>query len=118
MKILPADKIREADAYTIRTEPIPSTDLMERAATACYYWLIDHLSHEHEIFVAAGTGNNGGDGFAIARLLKAKGFNVQVVLVGDPEQFSPDCRINYEGICKLQTADCRLPRSGSPEAKV
>lgn len=118
MKILPADQIREADAWTIRTEPIPSIDLMERAATACYYWLIDHLSHDHEIFVVAGTGNNGGDGFAIARLLKAKGFNVQVVLAGDPEQFSPDCRVNYERFlqtsdCKLQTAESWEPGSGS-----
>jgi hydroxyethylthiazole kinase-like uncharacterized protein yjeF len=106
MKILPVDKIREADAYTIRTEPIADIDLMERAATACYYWLIDHLTHDREIHVAAGTGNNGGDGLAIARLLRAKGFNVQVVLAGDPEKLSPGCRINYDRW--MSDAGCRM----------
>jgi hydroxyethylthiazole kinase-like uncharacterized protein yjeF len=107
MKILPVDKIREADAYTIRNEPIADIDLMERAATACYYWLIDHLTHDREIHVVAGTGNNGGDGFAVARMLKAKGFKVQVVLAGDPDKLSPSCRINYERW--ISDARCKMP---------
>ncbi len=96
MKILPVDKIREADAYTILNEPVADIDLMERAATACYYWLIDHLTHDREIHVIAGTGNNGGDGFAVARLLRDKGFIVRVFLFGDPEKLSPSCRINRD----------------------
>lgn len=43
IKILSVDKIREADAYTIINEPIPSIDLMERAANACYEWLRPYL---------------------------------------------------------------------------
>ena len=110
MKILPVDKIREADAFTIRTEPIAGIDLMERAATACYYWLIDHLGHDREICVAAGTGNNGGDGFAIARLLRAKGFSVSAVLSGDPGKLSPDCKINYERW--VSDPGCRMQDAG------
>ena len=39
MKILPVEKIREADEYTIKNEPIASIDLMERAASQLYKWV-------------------------------------------------------------------------------
>jgi ADP-dependent NAD(P)H-hydrate dehydratase / NAD(P)H-hydrate epimerase len=96
MKILPVDKIREADAYTIRHEPVADIDLMERAASACYYYLAEHLHHDKRVLVVAGTGNNGGDGFAIARMLRAKEFQVEVFLAGDAEKLSPSCRVNFE----------------------
>ena len=43
MKILTVDKIREADAFTIKNEPIASIDLMERAASLCFQWIISHI---------------------------------------------------------------------------
>ena len=98
MKILAIEHIREADAYTILHEPISNVDLMERAATACYYWLIENISHEKKIKVFCGTGNNGGDGLAIARLLMAKGYKIEIFIAGNPESFSDSCRINYERI--------------------
>ena len=39
MKILPISKVREADEYTIKNEPVKSIDLMERAASACVIWI-------------------------------------------------------------------------------
>jgi ADP-dependent NAD(P)H-hydrate dehydratase / NAD(P)H-hydrate epimerase len=106
MKILAIENIREADAYTILHEPISDVDLMERAATACYYWLIENISHEKKIKVFCGTGNNGGDGLAIARLLMAKGYKIEIFIAGNPENFSNSCRINYDRI--LETDGFKL----------
>ncbi len=96
MKILTIDKVREADAFTIQQEPIASIDLMERAASACFSWLISHLPRKGQVLVFCGNGNNGGDGFAIARMLKIKGFSVTVFMAGNVRQLSADCQINAD----------------------
>ncbi|NUM31181.1 MAG: NAD(P)H-hydrate dehydratase [Bacteroidetes bacterium] len=64
-----ASEIKNWDNFTIENEPISSTNLMERAANACVEWIVKHISHEFKINIFAGNGNNGGDGFAIGRLL-------------------------------------------------
>ena len=102
MKILAVKQIREADAYTIKNEPISDTDLMERAATACYYWLIENIPHDKKIKVFCGTGNNGGDGFAIALLLIAKGYSIEVFLAGKPADISISCKINYDRFVAIE----------------
>ena len=96
MKILPVPLIREADAYTIRHEPIADIDLMERAAGACFNWLKNNISPDQRIKVFCGTGNNGGDGLAIARMMLGAGFNVEVFTLSPPENMSECCRINFE----------------------
>ncbi len=50
----------------------------------------------HRAVVLCGPGNNGGDGFVVARLLKEWGWEVEVFLYGDPERLPPDARVNYE----------------------
>ena len=55
MKILPVELIREADAYTIKNEPIASIDLMERAAYQCFKW-IKKLSEEMLRLISFWTG--------------------------------------------------------------
>jgi hydroxyethylthiazole kinase-like uncharacterized protein yjeF len=68
--LLTAAQIREGDAYTIANEPISSVDLMERASKAFVGWFINHFPDKRKpISFYCGTGNNGGDGLAIARLL-------------------------------------------------
>ena len=69
MKILPVEKIREADEFTIKNEPISDIDLMERAASACFDWIRKNLPLDKNTLVVCGTGNNGGDGFAVARMM-------------------------------------------------
>lgn len=51
--------------------------------------------------VLCGPGNNGGDGFVVARLLAARGWDVEVFLYGDPEKMPPDARENYERWCEI-----------------
>ncbi len=71
LPLLVSSEIRLADAYTIAHEPIASIDLMERAAKAFVGWFINHFTDKRQsISVYCGTGNNGGDGLAIARMLK------------------------------------------------
>ncbi len=51
--------------------------------------------------VLCGPGNNGGDGFVVARLLKARGWAVEVFLYGAPEKLPPDAKVNYERWCEM-----------------
>ena len=101
MKILSIENVREADRYTIANEPIRSVDLMERAAGQVFKWLISHLYGDRKVTIFCGTGNNGGDGLVVARLLYQKGYEPKVFMVGDLEKMSPDCKTNYQ---RLQQA--------------
>lgn len=97
MKISDIKAAREADAYTIENEPISSVDLMERAATQIYFWLMRNLkSKEVSIKIFCGMGNNGGDGLVLARLLATQDIYAQVFILHVSENFSHDCEVNYE----------------------
>lgn len=95
MKLLTAQQIRDWDLFTINNEPISFIDLMERASIACIETIKRIHSHAKlgDIFVFCGSGNNGGDGFAIARLLKHTGFSVSVFHIDDAKR-SLDCEHN------------------------
>ena len=114
MKILPVEKIREADAYTIAHEPIADIDLMERASVACFRWITEKLNERIKVLVFAGTGNNGGDGLAIARMLQQKHFPVDVFLTGNEENLSPSCRSNFERFCNISPGNIRWLDENSP----
>ncbi|PCJ82116.1 MAG: bifunctional ADP-dependent NAD(P)H-hydrate dehydratase/NAD(P)H-hydrate epimerase [Flavobacteriales bacterium] len=96
MKILSSKQIREADAYTIANEPIASIDLMERAATAAYEWMKNSIffNKNRRWVIFCGTGNNGGDGLAIARKLNQDQQKVIVFAVRISEKSSDDFQIN------------------------
>lgn len=97
-KILPVEKIRELDAYTIANEPVTSINLMERAAVKCYEW-ISAMAHNVETFkIICGMGNNGGDGLVIARKLFKDGFNVEVYYIRHTEQPTEDNAKNFKKI--------------------
>ena len=72
MKILNQLQIHEADRQTIRMEPIASIDLMERAAKACFEWICQNYNTDKKLILLCGTGNNGGDGLALYRMLRQK----------------------------------------------
>jgi NAD(P)H-hydrate epimerase len=101
MKILAAAETREADAYTIKNEPIASIDLMERASQAFVNFFIEHFHSKRTIHIFCGTGNNGGDGLAVARILLHKKYNIQVYLVNFKDKGSPDFMTNLERLKKI-----------------
>ncbi|OQX78512.1 MAG: bifunctional ADP-dependent NAD(P)H-hydrate dehydratase/NAD(P)H-hydrate epimerase [Bacteroidetes bacterium 4484_249] len=101
MKILSVDKIKEADAYTIENEPIADIDLMERAATELFEWILAKTNPNKKIKVFCGLGNNAGDGFAVARMLTGANFEVEVFVVRYSEKMSPSCATNYDRLKKL-----------------
>src|SRR6185312_6466755 len=94
MKILNAEQIKAADAYTISNEPITSIDLMEGAANECVKWIESFFNKDTFFKIVCGTGNNGGDGLAIARLLHEKGYGVEVLIVPFFSKSSPDFLAN------------------------
>ncbi|MCS3532088.1 NAD(P)H-hydrate dehydratase [Chryseobacterium sp. JUb7] len=95
MKIFTADQIRHGDQYTIENEPIPSIHLMERAAHACVKWITENCKNHRNFAIFCGSGNNGGDGFAIARMLYLKGFDIDV-FVNPKAKFSKDAGENLK----------------------
>ncbi len=107
-KILNADQVRKADQYTIDQEPISSIALMERASKAFISAIRNSELKKKRILIVCGVGNNGGDGLAIIRLLRAKGMNVQALLVMFKETLSPDCNANLnrlDDLNRLESGD-------------
>ncbi|MBL7857785.1 MAG: NAD(P)H-hydrate dehydratase [Cyclobacteriaceae bacterium] len=106
MKILSARQIKELDAYTIQHEPIASIDLMERACSAFVNWFTDHVESTRKIGIVCGTGNNGGDGLGIARMLNDWGYPVKVWIVRGLVPESGDFKINLSRLIgKLDCSD-------------
>lgn len=96
MKILTSTQIRELDKYTIEHEPIKSIDLMERAAKALTRAITSVWGSDTEVFVFAGPGNNGGDALAVARMMAAQGYAVNVYLFNIGNKLSADCTVNRD----------------------
>ncbi|PVD53030.1 bifunctional ADP-dependent NAD(P)H-hydrate dehydratase/NAD(P)H-hydrate epimerase [Terrimonas sp.] len=94
MKIFSAAQIKQWDEYTMQHEPVSSLGLMERAATKCAEWVIQHTDLNKNIIIYCGPGNNGGDGLVIARILLLRGRKVQVYFVDGSQ--SADFKSNFE----------------------
>ena len=101
MKILSAAQIRLLDAYTIAHEPITSANLMERASSAFVGWFKQQYSLPRPVVVVCGTGNNGGDGLCIARLLKQAYYKVSVIVIQGNASTTPDFLLNQARLNKL-----------------
>ncbi len=82
----------EIDRISIQDIGIPSMVLMERAAMAAASCIKSHCHGKERIVAICGTGNNGGDGVAAARLLWEEGFDVMISLIGDEKKASEDMK--------------------------
>jgi NAD(P)H-hydrate epimerase len=101
MKVFRTSQIKSIDAYTIQNEPVPSIDLMERAAKAVTHWLVQRFSSDRAVRLFAGPGNNGGDAWAVARLLSEQGFeNIQIYLLDLADRISGDSEANREKLIR------------------
>ena len=96
MKIFSAAQIKRWDKFTIENDPVSSIDLMEHAAAACCNWLIGKNFGKFHFRIFCGKGNNGGDGLAIARMLKISGHGVAVYLSESTGTDSTEFSINLE----------------------
>ncbi|WP_285269293.1 NAD(P)H-hydrate dehydratase [Kaistella rhinocerotis] len=100
MKIFSSSQIRKADAYTIAHEPVTELKLMERAAEACAKWLEDKIPRETVFYIFCGSGNNGGDGLALARLLCHNGLSTHVFVDESNEQGSEARSVNFQRLAE------------------
>lgn len=104
MKVFSSDQIRKWDADTIKEQNILSIELMERAATACYGWLLMHELTQKQFHIFCGKGNNGGDGLALARILMENNIDTYIYVLETGKAGSADFQKNLSRIHGLTAA--------------
>jgi NAD(P)H-hydrate epimerase len=92
---LTREQSKKIDKITIDRYGIPGIVLMENAGRFITDVLLKYKPHG-KIFVVCGEGNNGGDGFVVARYLANLDYKVHIILVSDPEKIRGDAKINYD----------------------
>ncbi len=99
-ELLTAVQMRAIEEAAIASGEVTGLELMERAGRgvvkAVYEEWPELAKTSHRAVVLCGPGNNGGDGFVVARLLKELGWEVEVFMHGDPAKLPPDAKVNYE----------------------
>lgn len=96
IKVLQNEIVRKIDRATILKEGITSVDLMDRAAKACTEWITENIPAGFSFLILCGSGNNGGDGIAIARLLWQKGKIVDVFRINGTGNATDDFKTQQE----------------------
>ena len=99
-ELLTAAQMKAIEAAAIAFGEVTGLELMERAGRgvveAVFAEWPELQAGTFRAVVLCGPGGNGGDGFVVARLLKAWGWEVEVFLYGDPNRLPPDARVNYQ----------------------
>ena len=101
MKIVSAAEMREIDRVTSERFGVASLTLMENAGSAVARFVISEYPRAERIGVICGKGNNGGDGFVIARKLAEAGRAVRVLLLCDPAELRGDAAAMFAGMTTL-----------------
>lgn len=94
-KIVTSSQMKNIEAYTINEVGVPSLVLMERAA----FSVLEELEEEEKVLVVCGVGNNGADGLAVARMLKLRGQDVCVSIIGDESKSTEEFKVQ-KNICQ------------------
>ncbi len=89
-------QVRALDAHAIKGLGIPGYTLMKRAGEGALRFLRTRWPMAHRIVIVCGGGNNGGDGYVVARFAHAAGLAVTVLAAVPPEQLRGDARLAYE----------------------
>lgn len=87
---------KELDTHAIGTVGFPGLVLMEKAAMTLVSVIMEREQPDRGVLFVCGTGNNGGDGLAAARMLHQQGFRTAILLIGDAERLSPDAKKQVE----------------------
>ena len=99
-ELLTAAQMRAIEQAAIEAGSVTGLELMERAGRGVVEAVFEEWPElaqaPHKAVVLCGPGNNGGDGFVVARLLKEWGWEVEVFLYGDAERLPPDAKVNCE----------------------
>lgn len=95
MRILTAEEMRAADRATAERFGVPSIELMHHAGAAVARFIEREFAERCRITVLCGKGNNGGDGFVVARALVGAGKAVRVLLLGRPEDLKGDAKTAF-----------------------
>ena len=116
MIVVTAQEMRELDRLTIEKYGVPSLVLMERAGAAIAQAILERLARPAKkgVLIVAGKGNNGGDGFVVARLLKKKRIPCAVALLARKDEVSPDSARNLRAFLRLKGKVVEVP-AGSLE---
>ena len=98
MQLVTAQQMQNMDHHTIDTIGIPGQVLMESAGRGAFDFLMETLEPDGETLVAimAGRGNNGGDGFVMARYLMEAGIPVSIYLLSTADKLTGDAKTNYD----------------------
>ena len=96
MKITTAAEMREIDRASSETFGVPSLTLMENAGGAVSQFILENYPGVERIAIVCGKGNNGGDGFVIARKLHRAGRVVEVLLLASPAELKGDAAAMFE----------------------
>jgi len=98
IKVLTTAQTKELDNFTINQAEIQSIELMERACQAFVDWFVDRFDSSNSVFVICGTGNNGGDGLGIARLLDELNYEVKIFIIQGKGIPSSDFKKNMRSL--------------------
>ena len=119
MILVTADEMQQMDRRTIESFGIPGRLLMENAGRGAAQFFLKHFSDlkNKRIGIIAGRGNNGGDGFVIARYLAQSGFAVQVYLLAAKNQVKGDAAANLKLLKPLEIQVIEIPDERSFSAQ-
>lgn len=94
--------MRQIDLLTSEEWGTPSLDLMENAGRGVARFLMERYAPlaSYRIVAVCGRGNNGGDGFVAARILRQEGFKPRVLLLANPDELRGDAAVNYARLCE------------------
>jgi NAD(P)H-hydrate epimerase len=117
--VMSREQVRALDARAINELGIPGTVLMENAGRSCAELIKERLAEvkNPKICIFCGTGNNGGDGYVIARHLLNNNFEVVVIICGDRSKIKDDAKINLDILEKMgqQVEQLNLNEGEIPE---